>query len=93
MIKDSRDVQKLSKLGIYAVIRGNLEDAKRKLCDAADIANKIFVVVNQVGVDFHYGCNAYIRLAYIHVYIFKNSGLLLHKVIEYLYVCNLFLYY
>ena len=48
MIKDSRDVQKLAKLGIYAVIRGNLGDAKTKLCEAAVIAKKIFITVDQV---------------------------------------------
>ena len=52
MIKDSRDVQKLAKLGIYAVIRGNLGDAKAKLCEAAVIAKKIFITVGQVKFKF-----------------------------------------
>jgi len=48
VIKDSRDVQKLSKLAVYAVIRGHLDDAKRKLHDAAIIANKILSTVSTV---------------------------------------------
>jgi predicted translin family RNA/ssDNA-binding protein len=47
MIKDSRDVQKLSKQSIFAVLRGGLEDARSKLKTAFEIAEKIFVVVNE----------------------------------------------
>jgi len=46
VIKDSRDVQKLSKLAVYSVIRGQLGDAKRKLHEAGRIANKILTTVS-----------------------------------------------
>jgi pyruvate formate-lyase activating enzyme-like uncharacterized protein len=48
VIKESRDVQKLSKLAVYSVIRGQLKDAAAKLEQAAVIANKIFITVDQV---------------------------------------------
>ena len=47
-------MQKLSKLAVYAVIRGQLGDAKRKLHDAAIIANKILTTVSTVIVYFNH---------------------------------------
>lgn len=47
LIKDSRDVQKLAKLAIYAVIRGSLADARSKLDSAKSKASAIMTVVDQ----------------------------------------------
>jgi len=49
VIKDSRDVQKLAKQAVFAVIRGQLVEAHKKLDQAAVIAKKILETVNQVG--------------------------------------------
>ena len=48
VIKQSRDVQKLSKLAIYSVHRGSLTDSKSKLDQAMKLAVKILEIVNQV---------------------------------------------
>lgn len=48
VIKDSRDVQKLAKQGVYAVIRGQLGEARKKLNLAAQQADKIMNTVTQV---------------------------------------------
>lgn len=45
VIKDSRDVQKLSKQSIYAVLRGGLSDARDKLKKALDVAEKTLLVI------------------------------------------------
>lgn len=47
VIKDSRDVQKLAKQGIFAVVRGQTKDAQQKLTQARTIAEKIFIIVNK----------------------------------------------
>eukprot|EP01032_Pedospumella_encystans_P012231 gene12231-14163_t len=47
VIKDSRDVQKLAKQAIFAVIRGQLVEAHKKLDQAAVFAKKILETVNQ----------------------------------------------
>ena len=47
LIKDSRDVQKLAKLAIYAVIRGSLADARSKLDSAKSKACAIMNVVEK----------------------------------------------
>jgi predicted translin family RNA/ssDNA-binding protein len=47
VIKQSRDVQKLSKQAIFAVHRGNLKDCRIKLDQAMAIAVKILVIVNE----------------------------------------------
>jgi hypothetical protein len=54
VIKDSRDVQKLAKQAIFAVIRNQLGDAQKKLDAAASTAEKIMLTVTQVLV--LYGC-------------------------------------
>jgi len=46
VIKDSRDVQKLSKQAIFAVHRGALVEAKRKLLAAAEAARPISAIVD-----------------------------------------------
>jgi hypothetical protein len=51
VIKQSRDVQKLSKLAIYSIHRGALEDSRAKLTQAMKFANKIFEIVNLVSSD------------------------------------------
>lgn len=43
VIKDSRDVQKLAKQAVYAVIRGQQKEAKKKLEQAAHCAEKILL--------------------------------------------------
>jgi DNA-binding protein H-NS len=48
VIKDSRDVQKLSKQAVYAVVRGQLQEARKKLDQAAKCADKIMETVNEV---------------------------------------------
>ena len=48
VIKQSRDVQKLSKLAIYSVHRGSLSDSKIKLDQAMKLAVKILEIVNLV---------------------------------------------
>jgi hypothetical protein len=48
VIKQSRDVQKLSKLAIYSIHRGGLDDSRAKLTQAMKFANKIFEIVNLV---------------------------------------------
>jgi predicted translin family RNA/ssDNA-binding protein len=50
VIKDSRDVQKLSKQAVYAVVRGQLQEARKKLDQAAKCADKIMETVNEVSV-------------------------------------------
>uniref|UniRef100_A0A7S3H6D8 Uncharacterized protein n=1 Tax=Spumella elongata TaxID=89044 RepID=A0A7S3H6D8_9STRA len=47
VIKDSRDVQKLAKQAVFAVIRGQLGEAHKKLDQAAVFAKKILETVNQ----------------------------------------------
>lgn len=47
VIKQSRDVQKLSKQAIFAVHRGNLKDCRIKLDQAMAVAVKILVIVNE----------------------------------------------
>lgn len=47
VIKDSRDVQKLAKQAVFAVIRGQLTEAHKKLDQAAVYARKILETVNQ----------------------------------------------
>lgn len=47
VIKDSRDVQKLSKQAIFSVVRGQTGEAQAKLDQAKKIADKIFVTVNK----------------------------------------------
>lgn len=49
VIKESRDVQKLAKQGVFAVVRGQTKDAQQKLTQARVIAEKIFNIVNKVG--------------------------------------------
>lgn len=48
VIKQSRDVQKLSKLAIYSVHRGALADSRAKLNQAMKAAVKIFEIVDLV---------------------------------------------
>ena len=48
VIKDSRDVQKLAKQAVFAVIRGQLAEARKKLDQAAACAAKIMQIVDQV---------------------------------------------
>lgn len=48
VIKQSRDVQKLSKLAIYSIHRGALSDSKIKLNQAMVFAMKIFEIVDLV---------------------------------------------
>ena len=50
VIKQSRDVQKLSKLAIYSVHRGSLADSKTKLDQAMKLAVKILEIVNLVSL-------------------------------------------
>ena len=50
VIKQSRDVQKLSKLAIYSIHRGALKDSKMKLNQAMVFAMKIFEIVDLVSV-------------------------------------------
>lgn len=50
VIKQSRDVQKLSKLAIYSVHRGSLSDSKTKLDQAMKLAVKILEIVNLVSL-------------------------------------------
>mmetsp|Transcript_120330 Transcript_120330/g.236483 ORF Transcript_120330/g.236483 Transcript_120330/m.236483 type:complete len:519 (+) Transcript_120330:8-1564(+) len=45
VIKDSRDIQKLSKQAVYGVIRGQLQDTRRKLDLAAKNAEKIMETI------------------------------------------------
>jgi hypothetical protein len=52
VIKQSRDVQKLSKLAIYSVHRGSLSDSKIKLDQAMKLAVKILEIVNLVSLSF-----------------------------------------
>jgi predicted translin family RNA/ssDNA-binding protein len=52
VIKDSRDVQKLSKQAVYAVVRGQLLEARKKLDQAAKCADKIMETVNEVRIDY-----------------------------------------
>ena len=47
VIKQSRDVQKLSKQAIFAVHRGNLKDCRKKLDDAMKVALQILTIVNE----------------------------------------------
>ena len=51
VIKQSRDVQKLSKQAVFSVHRGQLADARNKLNQAEKVATNIFNIVNEV-------CNA-----------------------------------
>lgn len=53
VIKESRDIQKLAKQAVYAVIRQQLGEAHKKLDLAANLAKKIFLIVNEV----HYSSN------------------------------------
>ena len=46
VIKQARDVQKLSKLAIYSIHRGALKDSKNKLEQAMVFAMKIFQIVD-----------------------------------------------
>lgn len=48
VIKDSRDVQKLAKQAVFAVIRGQLSEARKKLDLAAVCAAKIMQTVDKV---------------------------------------------
>jgi hypothetical protein len=48
VIKDSRDVQKLAKQGIFAVVRGQLGDAEQKLSQAKSIADRIMIIISKV---------------------------------------------
>lgn len=48
VIKQSRDVQKLSKQSIYAAQRGSLEEAEKKLKSAESIILNVLKVVDQV---------------------------------------------
>eukprot|EP01038_Epipyxis_sp_PR26KG_P015882 gene15882-21532_t len=47
VIKDSRDVQKLSKLSIFSLIRGQPGDAEKKLEQARAMAEKIMLIVDE----------------------------------------------
>lgn len=53
VIKDSRDVQKLSKQAIFAVIRGQTSDAQNKLNQALKVAEKIMLIVSEVSQSVH----------------------------------------
>jgi hypothetical protein len=48
VIKDSRDIQKLAKQAVFAVVRGQSRDAQQKLTQARVVAEKIFNIVNKV---------------------------------------------
>lgn len=50
VIKQSRDVQKLSKLAIYSIHRGALKDSRLKLNQAMVFAMKILEIVNLVSL-------------------------------------------
>lgn len=50
VIKETRDVQKLSKQAIFAVIRGQHGEAKKKLDQGAQFARRIMETVQQVRV-------------------------------------------
>jgi hypothetical protein len=52
VIKQSRDVQKLSKQAIFAVHRGNIPDCRSKLNQALSAATKIMDIINQVKPGF-----------------------------------------
>lgn len=58
VIKQSRDVQKLSKLAIYSIHRGALDDSRAKLSQAMKFANKIFEIVNLVSTCMFCYCMA-----------------------------------
>ena len=50
VIKQARDVQKLSKLAIYSIHRGALKDSRSKLNQAMVFAMKIFEIVDVVRI-------------------------------------------
>ena len=50
VIKESRDIQKLAKQAVYAVIRQQLGEAHKKLDLAENLAKKIFLIVNEVHI-------------------------------------------
>ena len=50
VIKESRDIQKLAKQAVYAVIRQQLGEAHKKLDLAENLAKKIFQIVNEVHI-------------------------------------------
>lgn len=55
VIKQSRDIQKLSKQAIYSIHRGALDDSRAKLTQAMKFANKIFEIVNLVSSLSYFG--------------------------------------
>lgn len=48
VIKDARDIQKLSKQAIFSIIRGQNTDAKQKLGTASKIIDRLFAIVNNL---------------------------------------------
>lgn len=60
VIKDSRDVQKLAKQAVFAVIRGQLSEARKKLDLAAVCATKIMQTVDKVSM--HLSSSLYFSL-------------------------------
>jgi predicted translin family RNA/ssDNA-binding protein len=59
VIKQSRDIQKMSKQAIYATHRNNLQEAETKLNKCEGILDKIMIIVNEVSfecVPFHAQC-------------------------------------
>lgn len=71
VIKQSRDVQKLSKLAIYSVHRGSLSDSKTKLDQAMKLAVKILEIVNLVSLSCDDEC---VFLSYsLRHFLFSSS--------------------
>ena len=52
VIKDCRDVQKLAKQSIFAVIRGSLDDARKKIANCIKFAEEVKKIINEVNFYF-----------------------------------------
>ena len=67
VIKQARDVQKLSKLAIYSIHRGALKDSRAKLDQAMVFAMKILEIVNKVRLKTSYlFYNSFLLLIFSH---------------------------
>ncbi len=54
IIKETRDIQKLAKQAIFAIVRGQISDGKQKLDKSKAIAVKLLPVIEKVRICYYY---------------------------------------
>ena len=85
IIKQSRDILKPSKLAIYSVHKGNMDEAEKLISQAKEVIKKVFALIKESSFEsqgaFKAGLEEYVEAVCFVEYI-KNNSLPLKKDLE-----------